>query len=194
MRARLAIASSGLRPEHREILLRDKAPEFLEASPKGTVPVVVDDGAIIEESLEVMHWALAQNDPENLLNMSSEGDALIEENDTSFKKALDRTKYFSRVGSDPEVERRNAQVFLDKLGQQLEGRDFLFGTRPTLADLAILPFIRQFAHIDRGRFDSDAPIAVRSWLDRFLASDRFTQIMSKYPKWTNGDEVTVFLQ
>lgn len=192
MRARLAIASSGLAPEHREIVLRDKAPEFLKASPKGTVPVVVSDGTVIEESLVVMKWALGQSDPENLLAMPDTGHALIEQNDTSFKRALDRTKYSSRVDSDPEVERANAQPFLETLAQQLGENDYLFGARASLADLAILPFIRQFAHIDRGRFDLDAPGAVKHWLDRFLHSDRFTSIMQKYPKWQAGDKPILF--
>ena len=194
MRARFAIASAGLQPEHREIVLRDKAPEFLAASQKGTVPVVVDGETVIEESLDVMNWALGLNDPEALLDMPSEGHALIRANDSSFKQALDRTKYASRVGSDPEIERVNAQVFLEELSEQLEGKPYLFGPRARLADLAILPFIRQFAHIERARFDLDAPENVKNWLDRFLASERFTSIMGKYPKWTNGDSPTLFLQ
>ncbi len=192
MRARLAIASAGLQPEHREILLRDKAPEMLEASPKGTVPVVVDGAKVIEESLDVMKWALAQNDPENLLNMPPEGHVLIETNDTSFKHALDRTKYAHRHQSDPEQERENAQSFLDQLGDLLAKNTQLFGSRLTLTDLAILPFIRQFANIDRARFDADAPEAVQKWLDRFLTSPRFAAIMQKYPKWEAGDPITMF--
>lgn len=192
MRARLAIASAGLAPEHREILLRDKAPEMLAASPKGTVPVVVDGADVIEESLDIMKWALAQNDPENLLDMPPEGHALIEINDTSFKRALDRTKYAHRHQSDPELERANAQPFLDTLSHYCSKNTYLLAPRQTLADLAILPFIRQFANIDRDRFDADAPIALQNWLDKFLESDRFTSIMQKYPKWQAGDAVTTF--
>ena len=192
MRARLAIASANLKPVHREILLRDKAPEMLTASPKGTVPVVVDGSTVIEESLDVMKWALTQNDPENLLDMPAEGHTLIETNDTSFKRALDRTKYAHRHQSDPELERQNAQSFLDTLGFLLAKNTHLLAPRLTLADLAILPFIRQFANIDRLRFDQDAPKAVQVWLDAFLESSRFTSIMQKYPKWENGDPVTLF--
>lgn len=192
MRARLAIASAGLQPEHREIVLRDKAPEFLAASPKGTVPVLLDGDMVVEESLDVMIWALGQNDPETLLEMPGKGRSLIEANDTGFKQALDRTKYASRVGSDPELERANAQIFLDTLSKQLGDNAYLFGARPSLADLAILPFIRQFAHVERARFDGDAPSNVKDWLDRFLASVRFTSIMKKYPKWTVGDPTTLF--
>jgi glutathione S-transferase len=192
MRARLAIASADLKPEHREILLRDKAPEMLTASPKGTVPVVVDGDTVIEESLDVMKWALSQNDPEGLLDMPSAGHALIETNDTTFKAALDRTKYAHRHQSDPELERANAQPFLDGLGLLLGKNIHLLAAHLTLADLAILPFIRQFANIDRPRFDTDAPQAVQDWLDKFLGSERFTAIMHKYPKWEHGDPIIMF--
>jgi glutathione S-transferase len=192
MRARLAIASAGLTPEHREILLRDKAPEFLKASPKGTVPVVVDGNSVIEESLDIMNWALIRNDPEQLLNMPAEGHGLIYQNDTTFKAALDRTKYAHRHQSDPELERANAQPFLETLAHHLSKNIHLLAPHPTLADLAILPFIRQFANIDRDRFNEDAPKPVQLWLDSFLASDRFSGIMQKYPKWQSGDAVTQF--
>lgn len=193
MRARLAIASAGLAPEHREILLRDKAPEFLAASPKGTVPVVVDADKVIDESFDVMLWALGKSDPEQLLDMPDGGHVLIRENDSSFKDALDRTKYATRFTSDPEAERAKAHVFLDRLSETLGEHTYLFGERPKLADFAILPFIRQFANIERSRFDADAPDNLRHWLDRFLASQRFGAIMNKYPKWVQGDAVTLFL-
>lgn len=186
MRARLAIQSAGLETEHREILLRDKAPEFLEASPKGTVPVIVNGAEIIDESLDIMNWALRHNDPEGLLDMPPEGHALIEENDTNFKRALDRTKYADKYQSDPEAERKNAQPFLDRLGQHCSQNTYLLADRPTLADLAIFPFVRQFAHIDRARFDRDAPKPLQNWLDRFLTSDAFTAIMRKHPKWESS--------
>ncbi|WP_439143865.1 glutathione S-transferase [Planktotalea sp.] len=192
MRARLAIASAGLRPEHREIVLRDKAPEFLAASPKGTVPVLVVGDLVIEESLDVMRWALAQNDPENLLKCPAYGLALIEHCDGPFKTALDRTKYVSRYGTDPEAERARAQPFLDLLGARLDEGPYLCGSDITLADLAIFPFIRQFAHIDRARFDMDAFKSLRKWLDQFLASERFASIMYKYRMWHAGDPLLWF--
>lgn len=194
MRARLAIASAGLRPEHREIVLRDKAPEFLAASPKGTVPVLVVGDLVIEESLDVMRWALAQNDPENLLALPAEADELIEHCDGSFKTALDRTKYVSRyvTDPDPDAERARAQPFVDLLGARLDKGPYLCGSDITLADLAIFPFIRQFAHIDRARFDMDASESLRKWLDQFLASDRFASIMYKYRKWHAGDPLLWF--
>lgn len=192
MRARLAITCAGIQTEHREILLRDKAPEFLAASPKGTVPVVIDTGHVIEESLDIMRWALNRNDPENLLDMPDTGTLLIQTNDTSFKQALDRTKYAHRHQSNPEEERANAQPFLDQLAFHLGENIHLLAPHPTLADYAILPFIRQFANINRARFDQDAPHSVQVWLDRFLDSALFASIMQKYPKWEAGDPVTLF--
>ncbi|MEJ6397403.1 glutathione S-transferase [Yoonia sp. 208BN28-4] len=192
MRARLAIASAGLVPEHREIVLRDKAPAFLAASPKGTVPVVKDGDTVIEESLDVMLWALRQSDPDALLDMPRAGFDVIATNDGPFKHALDRTKYPDKFGSDPAQARAAAQDFLDQLSQTLGDKAFLYGDSPRLADYAILPFVRQFAHVDRARFDIDAPAPVRHWLDAFLASDHFAGIMQKYPKWHDGDPVTLF--
>lgn len=192
MRGRLAIASAKIQMDLREIVLRDKAPEFLKASPKGTVPVVVHRDRVIDESLDVMNWALAQNDPEGWLDGCRESLMLITQNDTSFKAALDRTKYASRHDSDPENERAKANVFLTELSEFLGDNRYLCGERPTLADFAILPFIRQFANIDRQRFDADTSTTLRSWLDGFLNSSRFVEIMQKHPKWEDGDALTTF--
>lgn len=191
MRARLAIQVAGIQCELREILLRDKAPEFLEASPKGTVPVVIDN-AVIEESHDVMLWALRQNDPEAWLDMPDEGYAILDIVIGSFKTALDRYKYQHRHGSDIEEERKKASEFLSALDTQLGDKAFLFGHTPTIADMGILPFIRQFANTDRTWFDAQPWPNVIRWLDAFLVSDRFTAIMGKYPKWQSGDPVTVF--
>ncbi|MEP5151394.1 glutathione S-transferase C-terminal domain-containing protein, partial [Planktotalea sp.] len=116
----------------------------------------------------------------------------IEANDGPFKTALDRTKYVSRHDTDPDEERSNAQHYLVALSEQLGDQLYLFGPHPRLADLAILPFIRQFANVDRPRFDKDAPANLREWLDRFLMSERFNGIMQKYPMWKRGDEPTAF--
>jgi len=189
MRARLAVQSAGIEVELREIVLRDKAPEFLAASPKGTVPVLVDGDTVIEESRDVMVWALSRHDPEGWLDMPVEGQSLIDQADGPFKQALDRTKYHTRYeGGDPEVERAKAMAWLETLSPE----PWLFGKRATMADMAILPFVRQFAMIDKARFDSEASAQVRDWLERFLASNRFKAIMPKLPKWQEGDPVTVF--
>lgn len=192
MRARLALVSAGIETELREIVLRDKAPEFLESSPKGTVPVVVAGDTIIEESLDIMHWALNRVDPEGWLDFPDDGNALIEECDGPFKTALDRYKYQNRHDSDPELERENGAVFLRKLDAMLSAVPYLYGDTPRLPDMAIVTFVRQFANTDRIWFDAQDWPHLRDWLDRFTESERFARIMQKYPKWQAGDPVTVF--
>lgn len=192
MRARLAILASGMKVELREIVLRDKAPEFLTASPKGTVPVVVTDGRVIEESLDVMHWALQQSDPQGWLEMPDEGHAWITRWDREFKPHLDRTKYAVRFSdADPVAARRAAHEHLLDLETAMVG-PFIFGPRATLADYAMLPFVRQFANIDRTVFDAQPWPKVHAWLGSFLNSAAFAAVMPKFPKWTAGDPVTIF--
>lgn len=193
MRARLAIASAGVAVELREILLRDKPEGFLAASPKGTVPVVVEGDRVIEESLDVMLWALNQNDPEHWLDMPGLGFDLIEEADGPFKQALDRTKYAVRYPDvEIEAERHKAGRFLVKLNAMLDGKPWLFGEAPRLADMAILPFVRQFAHTDLDWFTTQPWTDVARWLEVFKSSDRFRSIMTKYPQWQPGDLPTAF--
>ena len=193
MRARLAIASAEVSCELREIVLRDKAPEFVAASPKATVPVLIASDQILEESLEIMRWALEQYDPENWLGMPDEGAALIERADGPFKTALDRYKYASRhTDVDVGAEKAKAGRFLLELDDRLDNDRFLFGELPSLADMAILPFVRQFAHVDLKWFQSQSWTALSAWLEAFKASDRFARIMKKYPKWQAGDPITRF--
>lgn len=193
MRARLAIQSAGVEVELREILLRDKPDAFLAASPKGTVPVVEDGETVIEESLDVMHWALAQNDPEAWLDMPDPGLDLIAQTDGPFKTALDRTKYAVRYPDvDVVEERHKAGTFLAMLESQLADTPYLFGDAPRLADMAILPFVRQFAHTDLNWFAAQPWPAVARWLEAFKTSDRFRKIMTKYPQWQPGDAPTAF--
>lgn len=192
MRARLAIAASGIQVELREILLRDKPQAFLEASPKATVPVLVAD-EVIEESRDIMHWALSKNDPFSWLDMVDEGHALIDTCDGPFKKALDHTKYAVRFPDrDIAEERAKALVFLSVLNQRLTQTRYLMGPAPRLADMAILPFVRQFANTDRVWFDQQGLEPLGTWLDRFLASDQFAAIMQKYPAWQNGQDQVLF--
>ncbi len=186
MRARLALASAGVVTELREILLRDKAPELIAASPKATVPVLVSD-RVIDESLDIMLWALTQNDPEGWLDMPADGHALIEQSDTHFKPALDAYKY-----KRSDDDRSTAAGFLHSLEQRLDGQPYLFGQTATLADMAILTFVRQFAFVDKPWFDAQPWPNLSDWLENFIASDRFTNIMQKYPKWQAGDPVTLF--
>lgn len=191
MRARLALFSAGIGYEMREILLREKAPEFLAASPKGTVPVLVVGDDVFEESRDIMLWALRQNDPEGWLKMPPEGIDLIDEADGRFKTALDRYKYATHYNSDPKVGRENGAKFLLKLDVLLEDQ-FLFGPKPTLSDRAIQPFVRQFANTDRVWFDAQPWPRLLRWLETFLESKEFAAIMRKYPRWTAGDPVTLF--
>ena len=193
MRARLAIASSGVTVELREILLRDKAPEFLLASPSATVPCLVTDEGILDESRDIMLWALHQNDPEGWLNMPEEASALIDVIEGPFKTALDRYKYSTRYhDAEKEEERAQAADHLKSIDVMLEGRKWLFGDTPSMADMAILPFVRQFAMTDKTWFDNQPWPNLSAWLERFLSSDRLAQIMAKYPKWAAGDDLTVF--
>ncbi|RLJ51971.1 glutathione S-transferase [Litoreibacter meonggei] len=191
MRARLAIHAAGLQLEHREILLRDKAPEFLDASPKGTVPVVVAPSGVIEESLDIMLWALTQNDPENWLQNRNDSLDLIAQNDGPFKTALDRYKYANRHDNDPETWRALGSGTLENYDSILAQNAYLLGNQPRLADMAIFPFVRQFANTDRAWFDAQPWPHLLRWLNGHLTSPRFTAIMMKYPKWQAGDPPTL---
>ena len=187
MRARLAVAASGIKVELREILLRDKAPEFLASSPKGTVPVLVTHSKVVEESFELMQWALTQSDPEQWLDMPATGYDWIARCDGPFKQALDHTKYSVRYPDlDPVQERAEASEFLRDLDIQIARSDWMFGPDCKMADMALLPFIRQFANIDKAWFDQQPWPNLQRWLTQFVASERFTSIMVKYDKWTAG--------
>ncbi len=199
MRARLALKSSGLNVELREIILRDKPAHMVEVSPKATVPVMIlPDGTVIDESLDVMIHALQQNDPEHLLEAEKadlqEMLSLIKTFDGPFKTALDRYKYANRHENvDVDEEREKASVYLMELEKLLSnGNDYLFGNRISLADLAIFPFVRQFANVDKEWFDNQTWPHLSKALDKFVSSERFLSIMRKYPQWREGDEVTYF--
>lgn len=190
MRARLALAASGVTVELREILLRDKPQAFLDASPSATVPCLVTPAQTIDESLDIMFWALAQGDPQGWLDMPEAGLDLIARSDGPFKSALDRTKYATRYPEDdPQQHRAVASDFLTELDVQVDGWIF---AKPTLADFAILPFVRQFAFIDRDWFDAQPWPDLHAWLDRFLRSAQFDQIMPKYTPWQPDDAPIIF--
>ena len=186
MRGRLALAISGVALEHREILLRDKPAAMLEASPKGTVPVVVlPDGRVIDESLDVMLWALEQNDPDEWLEPGDAMMALIKRSDGPFKHDLDRYKYgTSRYeGADPMAHRADGLAFLETLDERLALTPQLFGERMCLADAAIFPFVRQFANTDRDWFDAQDLPNLQAWLTAHLASPLFARVMAKHELW-----------
>lgn len=185
MRARMALHYSGVAADIVEVRLKAKPAEMLALSGKGTVPVLNADGRVIDESLDIMRWALAQNDPQDWL-LKNDPDAaahiapLIEQNDQVFKVHLNRYKYAERYPEQPmEVYRSEGEVFLRRLDQLLEGRDYLLADHPSLADVALMPFVRQFAHVDREWFGQTPYLRLQAWLQRLLASDLFTSIMKK---------------
>ncbi|TKD51617.1 glutathione S-transferase [Sphingomonas baiyangensis] len=191
IRARLALLSSGTVSVIREVKLAAKPAELLAASPKATVPVLVlPDGRVIDESLDIVRWSLALSDPEHWLD--HDGDRLIEVNDTRFKYHLDRTKYPDRHGSDPAVDRAACIDLLRPLDASLAQAPYLCGAAMRLPDAAIMPFVRQFAAIDRAWFDAQHLPHLRDWLDRLTASDRFDAAMVRLPPWQMGDSETRF--
>ena len=200
MRARMAIARSGIECRLREVVLRDKPAEMLDASPKGTVPVIVEaDGSVIEESLDVMAWALAQNDADNWLTPDqgtrADMDALVAECDGPFQRALDRYKYPNRYEGESVVredQRSLGRKFLEALNTRLEGQANLFGDRVSFADIAIFPFIRQFANTDRDWFDAQDLPNLQAWLATHLDSDLFKSVMPKFAQWKTGDPEPIF--
>ena len=186
MRARLTLWVSGQRCEIREIVLRDKPQEMLASSPKGTVPVLVlPDGTVVDESLYIMRWALAQNDPEEWLEGVDE--ALIAQNDSTFKHHLDRYKYHTRYDSDPIEHRDACMDMLAVLEARLARHANLCRKDRSLTDMAIMPFIRQFAATDREWFAAQPLPYVHKWLACHETSDIFRAIMIKLEPWRVGD-------
>ena len=196
MRARMALIASGAQVLLREVVLRDKPEEMIIVSPKATVPVlVVSEDDVVDESLAIMRWALAENDPEDWLTDQAAAEHLIQETEDVFKYHLDRYKYPSRYdGVDPLEHRAAGLEFLTKLDLQLSENGQLFGYKPGLADIAIFPFVRQFANNDRIWFDAQPVPALQKWLADHLQSALFTSIMTKYPQWKAGDLEPVFGQ
>lgn len=188
----MAIAASGVRVGLREVVLRDKPPEMIAVSPKGTVPVLLlSDGHVVDESLDIMRWALAQNDPENWLVHSDAG--MIAANDGPFKQALDRYKYPHRYGLADGLEHREAALkHLSGLNDILARQAYLGGSAPAFTDIALFPFVRQFAATDQLWFDALPSPALQAWLNGLLSSDLFGQIMTRYPKWIAGDDTILF--
>ena len=192
MRARLSLLVSKQQVEIREVILKEKPVEFLKTSPSATVPCLLTNDKVIDESLDIMIWALNRNDPENWLKMPKLGYDLIMQNDGSFKMALDRTKYHSRFpNEDPKINRKLASDFIFELEDMIEG-SFLFGDQPKMADMAILPFVRQFAFIDKIWFDQQPWTKVSRWLNEFLESQIFTNIQDKYNKWKSNSNAVLF--
>lgn len=194
MRARLALAVSGQACELREVVLRNKPQGLLQASPKATVPVLVlPGGEVLDQSLHIMLWALAQRDPEGWCTPShgSMEDmlALIAECDGPFKQALDRCKYPSRYpDADIDTARAQAIDWLSALDARLSTQPHLFGTHAALADMAIAPFVLQFAGIDAAWWAAQPWPHLHAWLAQWQASDLFASVMHKLPAWVDGTQ------
>ena len=206
MRARLAILLAQQTVRLRAIVMQDKPPEMLVLSSKGTVPVLVIDvtseaentKTVIDESLDIMLWALKLNDPENLL-YSQDADALaemlqiIKNNDEDFKPKLEKYKRAKRFHGDDEEEcRLQCEPFIQTLEHRLTQHEFLMGSTPSLLDYALLPFIRQFSRVNRQLYLQGPYTHLQRWLNHHLQSRLFTKAMTKYPLWLDNHEECIF--
>ena len=217
MRARAAIIASGIRVELREVILRDKPAAMLASSPKGSVPVLVlregdgeavgyppayplrvlPENKVIEESWDIMLWGLRLHDPQGWLGINEchveTASPWVVENDTTFKHNLDRYKYPEQFPQQPQSAYRSAcENFIQQLEQCLCAKHYLLCDFFTLADAALLPFVRQFAAVDAAWFASAPYPAVRAWLEKFTSSELFANVMQKFPVWGPNDKPIIF--
>ncbi|MFT5758190.1 MAG: glutathione S-transferase [Alteromonadaceae bacterium] len=211
MRARIAIFKAQQTVLLRDLVLTNKPDELLVASPKGTVPVVVlDNGDVIEESLDVMLWALNETDPDNLLHSQVDSPnyktvdknaerapaemlSLIDKFDHGFKGCLEQYKCAKRYKEDNLLEYRAAcQQYLQNLEERLTQHLFLMSDQESLVDIALLPFIRQFARVERQWYLQAPYPKVRQWLNNYLQSQMFSKVMAKYPLWLDNYEDVLF--
>lgn len=199
IRARLALYYCGINVELREVVLKDKPKSMLEYSPKGTVPVLVlPDNRVIDESIDIVGWALTVDDKSELLVLLSEKEAaqarsLIEENYFEFKPMMDRYKYADRHPEKTQREyRTEAEYFLKKLELRLSEGKYLIGNKISIADIAIFSFIRQFAFVDKTWFDRSIYTELQRWLEQGLQSEAFIYAMEKIPRWLPGQPIVIF--
>ena len=192
----MAIHISGQKCELREVLLRDKPPSMLEYSAKGTVPVLIlQDGKVIDESLDVIDWALNLNDPDDWQRSkdTKKTKELIKINDGEFKYHLDRYKYSKRYDNeDPEFHRKKCLKFIESVNNELNNSKYIFDDNISYADIVVLPFIRQFRIADIEWFDSLPYDNLKKWLSSFLDSSLLNSIMKKYDLWQEGDSLIIF--
>jgi len=191
IRARMTLAHSEIRVELREVRLSNMPQELLDISPKATVPVLhLPDGTLFEQSLDIMHWALLIADPQQWLVDDSVSLELIRQNDEDFKPLLDAYKYADRFPQLSQLQHRNcAEYFLRQLEARLRQHRFLVSERKTITDIAIMPFIRQFAGVEPQWFEQCEYAGVRGWLNRQIDSELFQSVMSKTAFWQPGDDV-----
>jgi glutathione S-transferase len=195
MRARMALLYSSINLELREVLLKDKPSAMLAASPKGTVPVLLlPDSQVLDQSRDIMHWALAINDQQQWLNeeLMESINALIDYNDNQFKSHLDHYKYWERFPAETQIfYRAQAEIFLSLLEEHLGHHRYLLADKVSMADIALFPFIRQFAFVDKAWFDQAPYPKLKIWLQDFLESPLFLAAMKKLPPWQEGDSPVV---
>ena len=186
MRARMALQYAGIQVEHREIALRNKPPSMLLVSPKGTVPVLCVDGLVLEQSLDIMRWALEKSDPDGwgVVDIDIAQD-WIEKNDGPFKTLLDQYKYPNRFpGLDQEKVLGDAiELMLEPIEAALRSSQYLLGSKMTWVDVAIFPFMRQFAMVNPQRFEELPFTLTKKWLNQFTESELFHLVMHQYPTW-----------
>jgi glutathione S-transferase len=190
----MAIAYAGIEVGLREVVLKNKPAAMLEASSKGTVPVLIDtNGRVIDESLDVMAWALDQQDSDHWLSGMGLQDPLINSCDNTFKHWLDRYKYAVRFPEQTEQwYREQGEHFLDQLEQLLADHLYLRGDSLSAVDVAVMPFVRQFAAVDTNWWSGRPYPQVATWLELLLESDLFKGVMNKYPQWHDGDPAIRF--
>ena len=195
MRARMALRRASITVELREVSLGDKPQAMLELSAKGTVPVLLAHKLMLDESLDIMYWAMDQADPGQWLDadLQVRTETLIHENDGSFKTHLDQYKYWDRFpAQSQQYYRQQGETFLVKLEQLLQANQYLLADRPTFADIAVFPFVRQFAFVDKHWFDNSGYSQLQRWLQEFLESPLFIQSMDKLPPWQPEDPPRFF--
>jgi len=188
MRARIALQYAGISLEHREISLRDKPKAMLLVSPKGTVPVLCVDGQVIDQSLDIMQWALQKSDPDGWLNVDEKlANSWIEINDGQFKVLLDQYKYPNRHPelNQGEVLDAAIELMLKPMETNLQQTQYLIGNQMSWVDVAIFPFIRQFAGVNPQRFEELPLPGTRKWLTQHLESELFQSVMEKHPTWVD---------
>jgi glutathione S-transferase len=184
----MALKYAGIQLEHREIALRDKPKSMLLASPKGTVPVLCINQLVLDQSLDIMRWALDQSDPDGWSEVDEvESRMWIEKNDDPFKALLDQYKYLNRF---PGLKREDVvgaaiELMLQPMEARLSSSRYLLGDQMSWVDIAIFPFIRQFAAVNQTWFDGLAFVALQSWLNQHLQSELFHSVMDKYPTWSD---------
>jgi glutathione S-transferase len=193
MRARMALLASGITIELREVALKSKPDALLAVSKKATVPVLVTGDTVIDESIDIMHWALKQSDPHNWLSHLNEAQTLIHNNDNTFKHWLDHYKYADYHPEQSEQDyRQQGEITLALLETRLHQHSHLCTDHATLADIALFPFIRQFAGVDANWFATSPYPRLRSWLTTHIESDLFQTIMHKYQPWQDNDDAIYF--